>query len=36
MSAKEVIGIVLLSLMAGIGFATLFVHFVGGGGCIPN
>jgi len=35
MSAKDVIGVVLLGLLAGIGFATLFVHFVAGG-CIPN
>jgi len=35
MSAKEVIGVVIFGLLAGIGFATLFVHFVAGG-CIPN
>jgi hypothetical protein len=35
MSVKEVIGIVIYGLLAGVGFATLFVHFMAGG-CIPS
>jgi hypothetical protein len=35
MSAREVIGAVIMGLLAGLGFATLFVHFVAGG-CIPS
>ncbi len=35
MSAREVIGALIFGLLAGMGFATLFVHFVAGG-CIQS
>lgn len=34
MSARELLGIATAGLLAGIGFATLFIHFMTGG-CIP-
>jgi hypothetical protein len=35
MNARDVMGVIIVGLLAGLGFATLFVHFVAGG-CIPN
>ena len=34
MSVREAFGMVIGGILSGIGFATLFIHFVAGG-CIP-